>query len=172
MGPRALSGRTCTGNPSFEVITMVTPWEVFSVELQQRTVAELPPQAVLGAEQRERIAGAIRDAGRATREYLRYEMEWSFVHSAILTGRFLEAAEEWIREEAPDTGELRARLRRVWHAAREIRLLEEERRRVTEAVVSGSAAPLTAGTARRAEEWNHPPLRAHARAALAAPTAH
>jgi hypothetical protein len=120
---------------------MLKPWEIFYAAWEQRAASAFPFPSTTETEQMEHwVADAIREAGRETAQHLRHDLEWSLIHSHLLTGRFIQIAEEWVSLGAPDAGELRSRLRAAWYAEQTIYAVEEERRRITEDVLAGAAS--------------------------------
>lgn len=117
---------------------MESPWAVFYAAWE-RWAAPALPLPVDADDRRTRIAAAIREATRETTVHLRHDLEWSLVHSRLLAERFSQAAEAWLRGEAPDPIRLRSRLVGVWRDADGIRAVEEERRRATGEFLVGAA---------------------------------
>lgn len=109
---------------------MREPWETFFEQWR----------AVAGARRGEgrdaaRFAGATSHAARATLRALRDSWDWSFIHSSILVGQFVEASDRWAQAGRSEA-QLREWLRAIWAAETELRRIEQERRSATEAVLA------------------------------------
>jgi hypothetical protein len=119
--------------------TIITqdPWEVFFTAWERSVARDLYSPRPKDSQHLERHADAIRDAARETTDYLRDTLEWSWINSRVLAGKFVEAADDWLLRGAVHPRLLRSRLREVWSAEQSLCRVEEERRRTTEAILAG-----------------------------------
>ncbi len=115
---------------------MREPWEIFFEEWRAVARAQGEPPV---KEERDtsRLAAATSRAASATMAALRGSLDWSLIHSCILVGRFVEAADRWTWESCGEE-RLRESLVSVWAAERGLCRIERERRLATEAVLAAA----------------------------------
>ena len=121
---------------------MREPWEIFFEAWRAVARAEDGPPG-RGEREVRRLAAATSQAAAETMGALRGSLDWSLIHSRILVGRFVEAADGWLTERSDEEG-LRESLRAVWTAERSLCRMERERRLATDAVLAAAGGGLAA----------------------------